>query len=405
MAKYTFQARDKAGRTQSGMLEAPGPAAAVQQIRQRGWMVTDIRAAQSAETLGEQLSRLNPLEHLPPRSIDIELSCKQLALMLRGGLTLLTSLETVASQTGRPSLRRAWRHVASRLQEGASFAEAMTEAGCFPRVLVQLVRVGEQTGQLEQTIERATEAMESRRRLRTSLLTALAYPTVVLVAAVGVTIFMVVGVIPKLAAFLSGRGKRLPAMTQFLLDLSAFTNRYLIHMVVAVCLIFIATIVLYMRPRSRLVMDRWLLRVPVIGHLLRLAGTASFSRALGILVRSGITVLEGLRTVEELVRNHHLSRRVASARETLMQGGNLAGPLSEARAFSPMLARMVAVGESSGTLDEVLDEVARFHEAQLQTAIRNLSTIIEPVIIVLVGGIVGFVYIAFFVALFSAGGV
>ncbi len=150
--------------------------------------------------------------------------------------------------------------------------------------------------------------------------------------------------------------------------------------------------------------DQRLLRVPVIGNLMRLAGTASFARALGILLRSGITLLEGLRTVEELLANRYLASRVTAARQAVIQGGALSDLLTTDHAFTPMLARMVAIGESAGTLDEVLDEVAKFHETQLQAAIRQLSVIVEPLIIVVVGAIVGFVYIAFFMALFSAGG-
>jgi type IV pilus assembly protein PilC len=138
--------------------------------------------------------------------------------------------------------------------------------------------------------------------------------------------------------------------------------------------------------------------------LFRLASTATFSRSLSILIRSGVTLLEALRTVERLHHNRYLASQVVSARDSVMQGGTLAEPLRTPHAFMPMLPAMVAVGESTGTLDEVLDEVARFHESQLQVAIRRFSVIIEPAIIVIVGGIVGFVYISFFMALFSTAG-
>jgi type IV pilus assembly protein PilC len=146
------------------------------------------------------------------------------------------------------------------------------------------------------------------------------------------------------------------------------------------------------------------MRVPIISTLFRLAATATFSRSLGILIRSGVTLLESLRTVERLHRNRFLASKVVAARDSVMQGGSLAEPLRAPYAFMPMLPAMVAVGEATGTLDDVLDEVARFHEAQLQVAIRRFSIIVEPAIIVIVGGIVGFVYISFFMALFSAVG-
>jgi type II secretory pathway component PulF len=404
MPSFEFRARDAAGRSRAGQLEAGSPALAVQLLRGRGWRVVDVKASVPDVSLGDLLKQLNPLERLPPRSIDIELSCKQMAVMLRAGLTLLTALQAVAKQASRATLRRAWDHAAARIQAGAGFADAMQEVGCFPLLLVQLVRVGEKTGTLDQAIERASDTLERRRLLRNSLMTALAYPSLVLLAAIGVTVFMVVGVIPKLKTFLEGMGRTLPAMTQMLVDISDGVLRYYPYFLGGLFVLTLTFILVYCHPFGRLIVDRRLLRVPIVGKLLRLAGTATFARGLGILIQSGITLLEGLRTVEDLLHNRYLAGRVSAARQAVMQGGTLAEPLAAERAFSPLLARMVAVGESAGTIDEVLDEVARFHEAQMQSAIRQLSAIVEPAIIIIVGGIVGFVYIAFFMALFAAGG-
>jgi type IV pilus assembly protein PilC len=403
MPQFQFKARDAVGRLQTGAMEGSSSAAVVQSIRRRGWMVVEVGAAAEAAAEG-LLEKLDPRTYLPPRSIDIELSCKQLVVMLRGGLTLLTGLQSLSKNASRKTLRRVWAQTAVRIQEGASFADAMAEAKCFPNLLVQLVRVGEQTGDLDVVIERAADTLENRRRVRTGLLTALSYPLLVLVAAFGVTGFMVLGVIPKLKVFLEGMGRRLPAMTQMLVDISDSVRVYLPQLSIGLVTLTVAGIALYCHPLGRLNMDRRLLQVPVVGQLFRLAATASFSRALGILVRSGVTLLEGLRTSEQLLHNRYLAGRIAAARQAVMQGGTLAEPLASPHAFTPLLARMVSVGESAGTMDEVLDEVARFHEQQLQSSIRQLSAIIEPLIIVVVGGIVGFVYIAFFMALFSAGG-
>lgn len=404
MPSYQFRARDSVGRPQVGKLDAASAPTAVQALRTRGWMVVELKEAESEVNVGELWKRYNPIELLPPRSIEIETSGKQLAVMLRGGLTLLTSLQAVSKQAGRYRMQRLWGHVASRIQEGAAFADAMKETKGFPSLLVQLVRVGEQTGNLEQTIERASDTLERRRQLKASLMTALAYPLLVLTAALGVTAFMVIGVIPKLKSFLDGMGRKLPPITQMLVDVSTAVRTYLPHTVVVILILTVGFIALYCSNFGRLAIDRRLLQIPVIGKLLRLAGTAAFSRSLGILIRSGITLLEGLRTTEELLSNRYLANRIGAARQAVMQGGTLAEPLAADHAFTPMLSRMVAVGESAGTIDEVLDEVARFHESQLQAAVRQLSVIVEPCIIVVVGGIVGFVYIAFFMALFSAGG-
>jgi type IV pilus assembly protein PilC len=375
------------------------------QLRDRGWLVVDIRiAAERVATISEQLTALNPLKRLPPRSFDIELSLLQMSVMLRGGLTLLSSLHTVGEQARRQTMTHIWHEVSQRVQSGSSFADAMAEHSCFNRLVVQLVRVGEQTGNLEQVVVRAAGILERRRSLRGSMITALAYPAIVFFAAIGVTVFMVFGVVPKLQVFLTSMGRRLPWMTQVLVDIATWCQTYVVHVLVGTVAVIAGGIALYIWPPGRFAIDRFGLRVPVLGPIFRLAATATFSRSLGIMIRSGITLLESLRTVEGLHLNRFLQTRVAAARDNVLNGGNLAEPLGAQHAFMPMLGAMVAVGESTGTLDDVLDEVANFHESQLQLAIKRFSLIIEPAIIVIVGGIVGFVYISFFVALFSAAG-
>lgn len=405
MSTFAFVARDGTGHVHRGEVEAASAASLAGQLRDRGWLVVDIRiAAERVASISEQLTALNPLKRLPPRSFDIELSLLQMSVMLRGGLTLLSSLQTVGEQARRQTMTNIWHEVSQRVQSGSSFADAMAEHSCFNRLVVQLVRVGEQTGNLEQVVVRAAGILERRRSLRGSMITALAYPAIVFFAAIGVTVFMVFGVVPKLQVFLTSMGRKLPWMTQVLVDIATWCQTYVVHVLVGTVAVIAGVIALYVWPPGRFAIDRFGLRVPVLGAIFRLAATATFSRSLGIMIRSGITLLESLRTVEGLHLNRFLQTHVAAARDNVLNGGNLAEPLGAQHAFMPMLGAMVAVGESTGTLDDVLDEVANFHEAQLQLAIKRFSLIIEPAIIVIVGGIVGFVYISFFVALFSAAG-
>lgn len=386
-------------------MEAASPAAVAGDLRNRGWVVVEVRSEEAREaSSGIRLVSLNPANWLPVRSSDVEVSARQIAVMLRSGLTLLNALQTVSEQAPRPAMGRIWQDVARRIQEGAGLADAMAEHPQFSQIVVQLVRVGEQTGHLEAVLTRAADTLEGRRLLRSQLLTALTYPTIVFVAAIGVTIFMMVSVIPKLQTFLAALGRRLPPMTQLLIDVTDFVNAHLVHAGIGLTVLIATVITLRSWPPGRLQMDRYLLRVPVIGKLLRLTGTVLLARGLSTLIRSGVTLLEGLRTVERLLSNRYLALRVAEARDAVMQGGALAETLETKGSFMPMLAGMVAVGESAGTLDEVLEEVARFYEDQLQRAIRQLAALVEPAIIVVVGGIVGFVYISFFMALFAAAG-
>jgi type IV pilus assembly protein PilC len=405
MPVFSFVGRDKAGRPQRGTQEAPSAAALVDALRQRGWLVMDVRATDTAKSAEVGfLAKLNPLYWLGPRSLDVEMSLQQMAVMLRSGLTLLATLKTMAEHAQRPSMRRVWDEVATRIQQGSSLAEAMSTHSCFGHMVTQLVRVGEQTGTLDKVVGRAAETLERRRLLRTHLLTAMSYPAIVLVAAIGVTVFMIVKVIPALRIFLQAIGRRLPPITQLLLDISDFVQVYGLRIGIGLLAVLGAIIACYLWPPGRMAMDRYSLRVPLIGRMLRLAGTAQFAHGLATLLDSGITLVEGLRTVELMHRNRYFALQVARARDGVIRGSGLAEPLGASGAFLPMLPRMVAVGETAGTLDDVLNEVARFHEMQLQSAIRRFSTFIEPVMVVVVGGIVGFVYIAFFVAMFSAAG-
>lgn len=405
MPLFDYIARDTTGRPQRGTLDSVNAQSAAQVLRGRGWRLLKVTVQQHEDEAWQQLVQtINPANWMPIRLADIELSLSQLGVMLRSGLTLLTALRTVAEQSSKARLRRVWQDVSDRIQEGSSFHQALAQHACFPPLVVQLVRVGEDTGSLDVVVDRAAKALERRRVLFLQVATALAYPAIVLVAAIGVTTFMVVKVIPQLQKFLSAMGRKLPAMTQSLLDMSAWLQANGVMIVGAMFLAIVGSYLFYATPQGRLLVDRWMLKIPIVGGVLRLAATASFATSLGLLLRSGITLLDGLRGVEQLHRNRHIANVVNNARESVLRGGALAPALSGQSAYSPLLARMVAVGEQGGTLDEVLQEVAQYHEGQLQVAIRRLSALIEPAIIIIVGGIVGFVYISFFMALFSAGG-
>lgn len=404
MPVFSFEARNGAGQPQRGAQEAPSANALVNTLRQRGWLVLKVRPADLEATGPDWGTYLNPFAWLRPRSLDVEHSLHQLAVMLRSGLTLLTGLRTVAEYANRRSMALVWNQVADRIQRGASLADAMAEHRCFGFMVLQLTRVGELTGSLDEVLSRAAEALERRRALRSHILTVLTYPTIVLLAAIGVTTFMIVGVIPKLRVFLDALGRKLPAMTQSLLDVSAFATEQGPRIVGGLVLVVLVVVVLYWWPPGRLALDRYLLRAPILGKMLRLGATVQFSHGLSVLLQSGITLVEGLQTVGRMQNNRFLAERVNEAREAVLKGSSLAQPLAAPGAFLPLLSRMVAVGESAGSLEETLMEVAKFHESQLQRAIRRISTLIEPLIVVVVGGIVGFVYIAFFVGMFSVAG-
>ncbi len=404
MPSFLFSARDGSGRPQSGTLTAGSPGDVTAQLRSRGWIVLDVQSA-SAKSGLDLFARLNPAMWLPATSFDVEVGLQQIATMLRSGLTLMSAIKTASEQVRRPAMGEIWREVYARIEAGSSFTEALrAHPRHFPEYVVQLVKVGEASGQLEVVLNRAAEHLERGREMRVKLFNALMYPAIVLIMAVGVAIFMLVGIIPKLQKFLSARGRRLPAMTQMLLDFSTWFQLNGTYVLIGFVGVVVGLVLMYKAPSGRMIIDRFLLRVPLIGKLFRLSATAMFARSLSLLLESGVTLLEGLQTVENLISNRALSSQIGMVRHVVLQGGTLAAPLIAKSSFMPMLGRMAAIGEETGTLDPVLKEVANFHEKQFDALVRRLSVLIEPAVIVVVGGVVGFVYIAFFLALFSLAG-
>jgi type IV pilus assembly protein PilC len=322
--------------------------------------------------------------------------------MVHSGLTLLSALRTVAEQARRPRAAALWRAVAGAIERGATLSDALaSRPERFPEYVIQLVRVGEESGELDGMLARAAEHLEQSRNLRLMVANALAYPAIVTLLAVAVSAFMVLHVIPRVERFLAAGGRALPPLTRALLDVSDGFRATLPYAGVAAALAAAALWAMRRWPPGRCLLDGLWLRLPVVGPVLRLAETAVFARGMGILIESGVDLLDSLRTVGALVRNRAVAARVVAARAAVTRGEPLADGLRDGREFLPMLPRMVAVGEATGVLGRTLSDVARFHEAQLLVTIRRLGIVIEPVVIAVVGGIVGFVYVAFFVALFS----
>ena len=401
MPQFSYLFRDETGKVQRGMMVADSLAAVRSTLESQGERLISAKSVQQSSA---QTGFTNLMQRLPPRSITVEVALEQMAVMLESGLGILQALQTIADQTESPAMRLVCEQLSEDIQDGESVSDAMARHACFPQLAVQLAKVGEATGNLDVTLQRAAEQMAGRRENISAVRTAVSYPAFVGVAAIGVAAYMVLYVIPELEKFLSAMGRKLPAITQSLLDFSIWIRVNGITVAAAIVASIVAVVLIYNWPTGRSIIDRGMLRVPVIGKVFRIAGTVTFASSLGVLLRSGITVLEALRTVEGLHVNTHLAACVANARDAVMEGGNLAQPLAEKHTYMPMLSSMVAVGENTGQLDEVLERVTVFHEAQLKAAIRNLSALIEPLTIVLVGGIVGYVYLAFFVALFAAGG-
>ena len=356
MSRFAATVRDAAGARRVVVREAGSAAEARAGLRAEGMLVLDVE-----EPRGEGLS-FGPGWLLPMSGFDVEMGLRQMASMLRSGVSVVLALSTTAEQARRPRAARAWRRVCDRVLAGESLADAMAAQGRFGEMTVRLARVGEQSGELDVALTRAADQLEARRGLRALVVNALVYPVLAILMAVGVSAFLVVSVIPKISAFLQASGAELPELTRALVDSSA-----------------------------------WL-----VAHgraiLLSVAGAVGLWLAARA-TRAGRELEDAL-----LLSNNRLRRRVERVRDEVERGSSLAAPLSAAPEFMPMLGRMAAVGETTGSLAETFGETARFHESMLAAAVKRLSALMEPVMICVTGAIVGFVYVAFFMAIFALAG-
>jgi len=401
MTIFSYTARDRGGQQTSDVVDSSSRDAAIMTLRGEGLLVLQINELKQKSD--EKSYSLNPLDYRSITSLDIENAFHQIAVMLRSGVSLLDAVE-LTRKHARIGTRKVWVRIAERIQQGGALKDALIEQGVFANLTVQLVAVGEQTGHLSRVMDQAAKEMASTRRLKKQITSALKYPAFTLLFAIGLVVFMLTSIVPEIKKLLLIFGKPMPPITQALIDVSDWFVENVAFMAISAVVFVVVFAVLYNWPPSRWWVDRFSLRVPLIGHVLRLSGTVLFCRAMGLLLSSGVLIVDALTTMEQLHGNKFMASHVAFAHSRVLQGSSLAEPLVEKSRYMDLVLQMIRVGESSGTLDDILAEMADYHEELLEQAIAKLTGMIAPIMTVFVGGIIGFVYAAFLVAMFSAAG-
>lgn len=401
MPKFNYTAINAAGKETKGSMQAIDVGLVNNALREQGLFVVKVAevGVQSGSGLSQEFNwdSINQYRSVPKR--DLVFFFKQLSFMLRSGLPVLQALQLSESQS-KGRLRLVIRQMLTDIENGSPLSKAMSKhKEVFPVLAVNLMLAGESTGALDQVANRLATHLEKKAALRSQTINALIYPTVVVLVAIGVVIFLVWKIIPQFAKFLLGRGKKLPPSTQFLIDASNFALQYGLYIFVGVLLTILGLILFYQTPQGRLTLDSAILRVPVIGKLLRFGAMAELNWSLSMMLRSGITAYEALKICGNVISNRLISNKLFSASELILGGKDLSSSI-KSNAIPDLVTQMTAVGEKTGTLDHVLHELGAFYEEQLQVGVKRMSAMIEPALILLIGGMVGFVYYAFFQAMF-----
>lgn len=399
MSTFKVIGRDANGVKKEILCEADSIASASEKIRSEGVLVLNVSEVKDEE---HSIPIWHPARFLRMSSFDIEIGLRQISSMLKSGVPLLEALRTAQEQARNVNGQKTWKDIHDRILSGSSFGDALDEKRKnFGDITVQLARVGEQTGELEFSLEKAAEHLEARRNLRTMVVNALIYPFIAVILAIGVSAFLVVSVIPKIAAFLQSGGASLPPITQSLIDISNWVISNGVYILLALASVVGGWLLVRISETGRELQDVFLLKLPVTGKVMRLSATALFARSIETMIMSGVTLLDSLNVASKLMSNTRLRKRIITIHEETVNGRTFSNALKDAVEFMPMLHRMAAVGEMTGSLASNLGETARFYEMMLAILIRRFSVMIEPVIICITGIIVGYVYIAFFTAVFS----
>jgi type II secretory pathway component PulF len=402
MPQFSYIALDARGGEISGNVQADDINAAAMILRQRGLRVMGIKqGGKRSSFLGQD----NFSDWLASqRSVSqsaLIFFFRQMAFMLRAGLPVAHALELALAQLSSSRLNLTLRLMLKDIEAGQPLSVAMRKhSAVFPDMAVNLVVAGESTGDLSAIMDRLAIHLDKKAALRAQMINAMIYPVVVIIAAIGVGVFMVVKIIPKFAKFLLGQGKPLPPSTQLLIDMSDTVRSNGPVIVGSLIAMVTFVLILYQTRAGRLVGDSVLLRLPVIGALLTAGSMAQMTWALSILLQSGVTVFDAMKITANLIGNRAYSDKLQEASVRILEGRDISRSLQHPK-IPPLVLQMIAVGEGTGSLDSVLQELGIYYEKMLEIAIKRLSAMIEPAMILVIGGMVGFVYYAFFQALFS----
>jgi general secretion pathway protein F len=327
-----------------------------------------------------------------PSSADVAVVTRQLATLVRAGVPLVESIGALVDQVEKESLVRVLTAVAENLKEGTAFADALSQhPKVFPPLYINMVAAGEASGTLETVLERLADFMEGQARLKGKLISALAYPVLMTIIAAILVAALMVGVVPKVTSMFESLQQELPWYTALLIFVSQTLASY--WWLILGCLVGIIYGFRRWRstPAGRLKWDRFLLRVPIFGRLNLLVAVARFSRTLSTLLASGVALLSAMDIVKSVLGNAQLETVVKDAISSIREGESIADPLRRSGYFPPMVTHMIAVGERSGQLEQMLQNVSRTYEADIETKVTTLTSLLEPLIIVVMGGMVAFI--------------
>jgi type IV pilus assembly protein PilC len=395
---YAYRVRDRQGKLLGGTLEAENEQAVVAKLRQLGYAPVSIEAEKSAGLKAEV--RLPGSGRVKLK--DLAVFSRQFATMINSGLSLLRALTILGEQTDNKRLAQIIVLVRAEVEKGTSLSAAMAKhPKAFNRLYVSMVRAGEIGGFLDQVLVKVAETFEKEVALRGKIKSAMTYPVVVFAMVLMIVAAMLLFIVPTFESLYESLGGVLPLPTRVLMGASNALRRFFFLVIIAVGLLVFAFRRWKATTRGRYALDKFKLKVKVFGPLFHKSALSRFSRTLSTLIRSGVPILQALEIVGETVNNAVISRAVHDVQDSVREGESLATPLAKHATFPPMVVQMMAVGEETGALEVMLAKVADFYDQEVEAAVASLTSLIEPILIAVMGAAVGGMVVALYMPLFN----
>src|SRR3989338_7621774 len=394
MPVLAYGGRSAAGAV-AGEIEANDRPAAVAQLRAKGVVATSVQERQAKAAAVKRIGG-------KVKDKDLAIYTRQFSTMVDAGLPIAQCLTILSEQSDSKTLRDVTGRIARDVEGGATLAESFRKyPKVFDDLFTNMLQVGESGGVLDVVLQRLSGYIEKAAKLKAKVKGAMVYPLTIMGVAALVIIFMMIFVIPTFAKMFEGLGADLPLPTKIVMIISEFTQRYVILMVVGIAAIIYALKRYYNTDAGSKVIDAFLLKVPVIGMLIRKVAVARFTRTLSTLISSGVPILEGLLITPRSAGNRVVEREVMQARNAVTAGRTLSEPLRGSTVFPPMVVHMINVGENTGALDQMLSKIADFYDGEVDTAGGALTSLLEPIMIVFLGVVVGGLVVAMYLPIFK----
>ena len=394
MALYTWSGYTEQGKAARGMIDATSTREAKLKLRSQGVFISSIAEEASAPASDvREISLKRVLGRI--KLEDITVMTRQLSTLVGASIPLVESLSALYEQTDSPAMKKTVAQVRDAVNEGLSFADALSQhKRVFSDLYVNMVRSGEASGALDVVLLRLAEFLEGQHRLRSKVGAALIYPIVLFFVSVVVLFYLLTSVVPKMVSMFESMEQVLPLPTRILIGVSDFLGMTWWLIAAAVCVIVIFFLKWKRTEQGAMRFDRFRMRVPVYGNIYRKISVARFARTLGTLLTSGVPIIESMKIVKTVVQNKVMEASIEDSIGEVTEGSSIAAPLKKSGVFPPIIIHMISTGEKSGTLEEMLVKAADAYEEDVETSVAGLTSILEPVMIVVMGVMVGSIVLA-----------